>query len=82
MSILLANLPLVSLHFIVIPVPFFNFKIWIYFSIYTLQSALATICVCLCKHNSSWLASYIHGCTNETHSIYSKSQDLNPTLAS
>ena len=22
-----------------------------------------------CKHNLSWLASYIHACTNETHSI-------------
>ena len=29
----------------------------------------------------SWLASYIHACTNETHSI-ANLQDLIPTLAS
>ena len=33
------------------------------------------------KHNSSWVASYIHACTNETHLIISL-QDLIPTLAS
>ena len=49
--------------------------------IYTLQTALATICVCSCKHKSSWLASDIHTCTNETHSI-ANLQDLIPTLAS
>ena len=36
--------------------------------------------VCSCKHNSSWLASHIHACTNETHSI-ANLQDLIPTLA-
>ena len=46
----------------------------------TLQAALATICVCSYKHNSSWLTSYIHACTNETHSI-ANVQDLFPTLA-
>ena len=48
--------------------------------IYTLQAALATNCVCSSKHNSSCLASYIHACTNETHSI-ANLQDLIPTLA-
>ena len=47
----------------------------------TLQAALATICVCSCKHNSNWLASCIHTCTNETHSV-ANLQDLIPTLAS
>ena len=46
----------------------------------TLQAALATICVCSCKHNSNWLASCIHTCTNETHSV-ANLQDLIPTLA-
>ena len=32
------------------------------------------------QHNSGWLASYIHACTNETHSIANE-QDLIPTLA-
>ena len=45
----------------------------------TLQAALA-ICVCSCKHNSNWLASCIHTCTNETHSVENL-QDLIPTLA-
>ena len=44
----------------------------------TLQAALATICVCSCKHNSNWLASCIHTCTDETHSV----ANLIPTLAS
>ena len=47
----------------------------------TIHSTLATICVCSCKHNSNWLASYIHACTNETHSV-AYLQDLIPTLAS
>ena len=34
-----------------------------------------------CKHNSNWLASCIHTCTNETHSV-ANLQDLIPTLAS
>ena len=34
--------------------------------------------VCSCKHR---VASYIHACTNETHSI-ANLQDLIPTLAS
>ena len=42
----------------------------------TTHSTLATICVCSCKHNSNWLASYIHTCTNETHSV-AYLQDLN-----
>ena len=46
-----------------------------------LQAALATICVCSCKHNSNWLASCIHTCTNATHSV-ANLQDLIPTLAS
>ena len=33
------------------------------------------------KHNSSWVASYIHACTNETHLIENL-QDLITTLAS
>ena len=33
-----------------------------------------------CKYNSSWLASYIHACTNETLSI-ANLQDLMSTLA-
>ena len=41
---------------------------------------MATICVCSCKHNSNWLASCIHTCTNETHSV-ANLQDLIPTLA-
>ena len=40
---------------------------------------MATICVCSYKHNSSWIASYIHACTNETCSI-ANIQDLIPTL--
>ena len=44
------------------------------------QAALATICVCSYKHNSSWVASHIHACTNETHSL-ANLQDLIPTLA-
>ena len=44
-----------------------------------LQPTLATICVCSYKQNSSWVASYIHACTNETHSI-ANLQDLIPTL--
>ena len=44
-----------------------------------LQAALATIYVCSCKQNSSWVVSYIHACTNETHSI-ANLQDLIPTL--
>ena len=51
-----------------------------FLTIPTLQTALATICVCLCKHNSSWLASCIHTCTNETHSA-ANLQDLIPSLA-
>ena len=46
----------------------------------TTHSTLATICVCSCKHNSNWLASYIHTCTNETYSV-AYLQDLIPTLA-
>ena len=46
----------------------------------TLQTALATICVCSSKHNSNWLASCIHTCTNETHSV-ANLQDLIHTLA-
>ena len=46
----------------------------------TTHSTLATICVCSCKHNSNWSASYIHTCTNETHSV-AYLQDLIPTLA-
>ena len=46
----------------------------------TLQAELATICVRSCKHNSNWLASCIHTCTNETHSV-ANLQDLIPTLA-
>ena len=42
---------------------------------------LATIFVCLCKHNSIWLANDTYACTNETHSIANQ-QDLIPTLAS
>ena len=39
------------------------------------------ICVCSCnKHNSSWVARYIHACANETHSI-ANLQDLILTLA-
>ena len=44
----------------------------------TLQAALATICVFSCKHNSNWLASYIHTCTNEAHSV-AYLQDLIPS---
>ena len=44
-----------------------------------IQSALATICVCSCKHNSTWVASHIHTCTNETHSMVNL-QDIIPTL--
>ena len=51
------------------------------YTVPTLQPALATICVCSCKHNSNWLASCIHTCTNETHSV-ANLQDLIPTLAS
>ena len=47
---------------------------------HSIQAALATICVCSCKHNSNWLASCIHTCTNETHSV-ANLQDLIPTLA-
>ena len=47
----------------------------------TTHSTLATVCVCSCRHNSNWLASYIHTCTNETHSV-AYLQDLIPTLAS
>ena len=47
----------------------------------TTHSTLATICVCSCKHNSNWLASYIYACTNETNSV-ANLQDLIPTLAS
>ena len=43
-------------------------------------SILGTICVCSCKHHSSWVASYIHAWTNKTHSI-ADLQDLIPTLA-
>ena len=50
-------------------------------AIYTLQTAMVTICVCSCKHHSHWLVSYIHACTNETHFI-ANLQDLIPTLAS
>ena len=35
----------------------------------------------LCKHNSRWVDSYNHACTNEMHSI-ANLQDLIPTLAS
>ena len=35
---------------------------------------------CSCKHNSNWLTSCIHTCTNETHSV-ANLQDLIPTLA-
>ena len=45
----------------------------------TLQVALATICVCSCKHDSSWVASYIYACTNEAHSI-ANLQTLIPTF--
>ena len=41
---------------------------------------LLFIHICSCKHNSSWVASYIHACTNETYSI-ANLQDLLPTLA-
>ena len=41
---------------------------------------MATICVCSYKHNYSWVASYIHACTNETPCI-ANLQDLIPTLA-
>ena len=44
------------------------------------HSTLATIYICSCKHNSNWLTSYIHTCTNETHSV-ANLQDLIPTLA-
>ena len=51
------------------------------YTVPTLQAALAiTICVYSCKHNSSWVASYIHACTNETHSIVNL-QGLILTLA-
>ena len=43
------------------------------------MAALATICVFSCKHNSSCVHSYIHACTNKTHSI-ANLQDLIPTL--
>ena len=43
-------------------------------------TALITSCVCSCINNSSWLATYIHACTNETYSI-ANLQDLIPTLA-
>ena len=46
----------------------------------TTHFTLETICVCSCKHNSNWLASYIHTCTNEAHSV-AYLQDLIPTLA-
>ena len=39
-----------------------------------------TICVCSYKQNSSWVASYIHACTNETYSL-ANLQDLISTLA-
>ena len=52
-----------------------------FLTIPTLQAALATICVCSRKHNSNWLASCIHTCTNEKHSV-ANLQDLIPTLAS
>ena len=41
---------------------------------------LAPTNICSCKHNSSWVASYIHACTNKTHSI-ANLEDLMPTLA-
>ena len=31
--------------------------------------------------NFSWVATYIHACTNETYSLYSTSTRFNPTLA-
>ena len=40
---------------------------------------MATTCVCSYKHNSRWLASYIHASTNEIHSM-ANLQDLIPTL--
>ena len=46
----------------------------------TVQATLPTICVSSCKHNSSWEASYIHVCTNETRST-ANLQDLIHTLA-
>ena len=42
---------------------------------------MAQLFVCSCKHNSSWVASQIHACTNETHFI-ANLQDSIPTLAS
>ena len=47
----------------------------------TSRTGYYSICVCSCKHNSNWLASYIHTYTNETHSV-ANLQDLIPTLAS
>ena len=44
------------------------------------ENFLLFVSVHACRHNSSWLASYIHACTNETHFI-ANLQDLIPTLA-
>ena len=32
-------------------------------------------CICSCKQNSTWVVSYIHACTNETHSIVNRSHN-------
>ena len=56
-------------------------KLTSYLAISTLQVELATFCVCSCKCNSSWVASYIHACINETPSI-ADLLDLILTLAS
>ena len=52
-------------------------------TIHSTKDTLATIkfFVYSCKHDYSCVASYIHACTNKTHSI-ANLQDLIPTLAS
>ena len=47
------------------------------FIVPTLQAALATICVCSCKHNSSWMVTSIYA--QMKHSL-ANLRDLIPTL--
>ena len=49
--------------------------------LYTVIRLLYYVYFILYEHNSNWLASCIHTCTNEMHSLVYL-QDLIPTLAS
>ena len=40
------------------------------------------VCLFIKTHNSSWLPSYIHACTNETHSIGNLQDLRNPYFGS